>query len=121
MRRKMSLWLQGLFYLIAGINHFVQPQIYLKMMPTWLPYPEFLQLLSGAFEILCAIALLIPRTQVMAAWGIIGLLIAVFPANLHVALENGAPMSIPAWLAWGRLPFQLLFLYWAWIFTRPKK
>lgn len=89
-------------------------------MPPWLPEPDLLHKLAGFFEILGGVGLLIPRLEKYAAWGLIALLIAIFPGNLHVALENGAPMGISPAIAWGRLPFQILFIAWAYWHTRAE-
>jgi uncharacterized membrane protein len=78
-------------------------------------------LISGVFEILGGVALLIPRSQVAAAWGLIALLVAVFPANVHMALHADAYPEIPAALLWARLPFQAVFIAWAYWYTRPKR
>ena len=111
----MLLWLMALFYILAGFNHLVNPEFYVSIIPPNLPDPEWLNVLSGLAEIVLGVFLLEPRTRVFAAWGIIALLIAVFPANLHVALEDGGVGG------WGRLPFQVLFIVWAWWYTRTDR
>lgn len=85
------------------------------MMPPWLPAHEMLNWISGAAEILGGIGVLISRTRRTAGFGLIFLLIAVFPANLHIALNGWPGMDIPQWVLFARLPFQLLFIAWvAW-------
>jgi uncharacterized membrane protein len=93
-------------------------------MPPGLPNPEWLNVLSGLAEIVLGVYILEPRTRVYAAWGIIALLIAVFPANMYVAMENvgppgGEPGTGNATVNWVRLPFQALFILWAWWYTQP--
>ena len=84
-------------------------------MPPFLPYHKELVYLSGAFEIILGIMLIFKNMRFLAGWGLILLLIAVFPANIYLAQTNGAAMNISPALAWGRLPFQVVFIilaYW---------
>jgi uncharacterized membrane protein len=109
-------WVLALFFIIAGVNHFLAPEIYLGMMPAWLPFKDAANVISGAAEILGGTGLLIPRFRRAAAWGLIALLVAIFPANLQVALQGSMPGldNAPAWLLWMRLPFQFVFIAWVW-------
>lgn len=118
MVRKILMLLLALFMIVGGINHFLTPEFYLRMMPPYIPAPEFMVALSGVIEVALGIALLIPRTRVLAAWGIIALLIAVFPANLHMYLNQEQWPEIPPIVTLIRLPFQFVFIAWAWMFTR---
>jgi uncharacterized membrane protein len=119
--KRILLYLMGAFYIFAGVNHFRSPDFYVQIMPPYLPWHLELVYLSGIAEILCGVGVLIPRTRVMAAWATIALLIAIFPANLHVALNNvpmaGAEQGAGIW-NWVRLPFQAVFILWAWWYTR---
>jgi len=110
----ISRWLMGLFFIAAGINHFRSPDVYLSMMPPWLPWPETLNAISGAAEVLGGIGALLPNRAArrVAGWWLIALLIAVFPANVHVALNGWPGMGIPQWVLLARLPFQILFFAW---------
>jgi uncharacterized membrane protein len=120
--RRGSLWLMGAFYLGAGFAHFVKPDFYQPMMPPYLPLHSELIYLSGAAEMLLGAAILVPRLRRRAAWGIILLLIAVFPANVHIALHDvpigGAAHGAGVW-NWVRMPFQGVLIAWAWWYTRP--
>ena len=119
--KEVLLWLMAAFYVFGGFNHLMNPGFYLTIMPPDLPNPEWLNVLSGLAEIVLGVYILEPRTRVYAAWGIIALLIAVFPANLYAAAENvgsAGPGSGPGALAYLRLPFQALFVVWAWWYTR---
>jgi uncharacterized membrane protein len=123
--KRALLWLMAFLYVLAGFNHLVNPGFYVAIIPPDLPNPEWLNLLSGLAEIVLGVFLLEPRVRPFAAWGIIALLVAVFPANLYVASQNlGGPDFTPgggnAFANWARLPFQLLFLVWAWWYTRPE-
>lgn len=84
MLKSITLILMALLYIVAGLLHFIKPKMYLKIMPPYLPAHLPLVYLSGVAEILLGIGLLIPALQVYAAWGVILLLIAVFPANVYM-------------------------------------
>ncbi len=123
-RQTIARWVLALFFIVAGVNHFLAPEIYLGMMPAWLPFKEAANVISGIAEILGGLGLLIPRFRRAAAWGLIALLIAIFPANLHVALQGSMPGldDAPAWLLWLRLPFQVVFVAWVWwVGLAPRK
>jgi uncharacterized membrane protein len=107
--------LLGLFFVVAGANHFRAPDIYLGMMPSWLPAPLTLVDISGVAEILGGIGILVPATRQFSAWGLVVLLIAIFPANLHVALQGHMPgFELSPLTLWLRLPFQLVLIAWVW-------
>lgn len=114
--KRIALVVMVLFYVGAGVNHFVNPAFYLPMMPPWLPWHWELVILSGVAEVLLGIGVAIPATRRLAAWGLIALLVAVFPANLHMALNDVYGWGVGSWI---RLPFQLPLIAWAWWFTRP--
>ncbi|RIL06500.1 MAG: DoxX family protein [Proteobacteria bacterium] len=115
----------GVAYALAGWNHFRDPGFYLPMMPPFLPSHRELVELSGAAEAGLGLGALAlghdARLRRAIAWGVVGLLVAIFPANLYVAFENvalgGAEQGLGVW-NWVRLPFQALFVAWAWIYTR---
>jgi uncharacterized membrane protein len=106
------VWVLGVFFVIAGANHFLNPQPYVAMMPRFLPWPLPLVWISGVAEILGGIGVLVPTTRRIAGWGLILLLLAVFPANAHVALHGWPGVDLPRWVLWLRLPFQPLFIWW---------
>jgi uncharacterized membrane protein len=115
------LWVMGIFYVFAGIMHFANTAFYLRIMPAYLPWHLALVYLSGVIEIGLGVLVLIPAVRPLAAWGIVALLIAVFPANLHMALHNIPlqPGTPPSPLAlWLRLPLQGVLIAWAWWYTR---
>lgn len=109
------------FMVAAGLNHFRDPGFYLAMMPSALPAHEALVAISGVAEIAGGLGLILPATRRLAAWGVIALLIAVFPANINMAINDlplgGEPM--PAWALWARLPLQFVMIAWAYWLTRP--
>ena len=111
----ITIYLMSLFYISTGIKHFTNVDWFIKIMPPYLPYHKELVYLSGAFEIILGIMLVFEKTRFLSGWGLILLLIAVFPANIYLAQTNGAAMNISPALAWGRLPFQGVFIalaYW---------
>lgn len=110
--------LMAILYIAAGVNHFYNPQVYLRIMPPYLPWPMFLQYLAGFFEIVIGLLLLFPKYTRLAAWGLIALLIAVYPANIHMAVNSHLYPELPAWVLWGRLPLQFVLIAWAWWYTR---
>jgi uncharacterized membrane protein len=120
--KHVLLWVMAILYAFAGFNHLLNPEFYVAIMPPGLPNPEWLNVLSGLAEIVLGVFILEPRVRVYAAWGIIALLIAVFPANVYVVLENvgtGGPGTGSPLINWIRLPFQALFALWAWWYTQP--
>jgi len=111
----------SIFMVTIGVLHFVKPEPFVKIVPPQLPYPLELVYISGFFEILGGVGLLIPFVSPAAAWGLIALFIAVFPANINQAVNNIPIEGIPhnQLLYWARLPFQAVLIAWAWWFTRP--
>jgi len=121
-RLKMPLlYLLSLQLCLTGFLHLINPGFFVRIIPPELPNPEWLNVISGLIEIVLGVFLLEPRTRVLAAWGVIALLIAVYPANVHMMLANigadgpgtGNPVT-----NWVRLPFQFVFGAWAWWYTR---
>lgn len=106
--------------IIVGITHFISPEQYARIVPPVLPHPVSLVYISGVFEILLGIGLTIPLISVAAAWGLIALFIAVFPANIYQAMYSIPIEGIPhhPLLYWFRLPFQAVLIAWAWWYTR---
>jgi len=112
-----SLYFMGGMYIFAGLMHFVKPKAYVKIMPDYIPYHLLMVYLSGVLEVLFGVLVLFPETQTIGAWGIIAVLIGVFPANIDMALKYKGKklwLKVSFWL---RLPVQLWLIYWAWIFV----
>jgi uncharacterized membrane protein len=110
----------GLVYVAAGFGHFFFTASYMRIMPGYLPAHRALVLLSGAAEIAGGTGVLVHATRRYAAWGIVFLLIAVFPANLWMAQHPQLFPGIPLWALWLRLPLQLPLIGWAWRYTRQE-
>jgi len=111
MQMKLILrWLAAVAFIAAGANHFFMPEAYVSVIPSYLPWPLALSNISGAAEIIGGLGILIPKVRLAAGWGLIALLVAVFPANIDMAIHGFR--STPGWLLWLRLPFQLVFIAW---------
>ena len=108
--KQILKWLLAIAFVLAGINHFLNPAFYLRMMPPVLPAPLFLIYLSGVFEIALGILLLLPKFTRFAAWGLIALLIAVFPANIYMAMNPQIFSEFSSTALYLRLPLQLLLI-----------
>lgn len=114
----LSLIIMAAFYIYAGYYHFKNPKFFYKVTPPFIKkWEKEVNIIVGVAEILGGIGLLIPFTRSLAAWGIILLLIAVFPANIYQAISKGAGMKVPMWVIWLRLPLQGVLIWWAYTFT----
>jgi uncharacterized membrane protein len=119
--KKISLAVLVIGYIGAGINHFLHPEGYYRIIPHYLPFPVLLNALAGTFEILFAILILRPKTRKVASYGIILMLIAFLP--VHITMLIDAPLKLgnllvtPA-IAWIRLLFQPILILWAWSHRR---
>lgn len=111
------LYAMAFVYILAGLNHFRNPRLYLKIIPPYFPNPKLLNSISGFAELLLGILLCIAATSKLAAWGIIGLLVAIFPANLYMYTNEKAGMGLPKWILLLRIPLQFVLLYWAFQYT----
>lgn len=110
-----SMIVMGIFYISIGVSHFTSPIWYVQIVPPYLPYKLEIVYISGLFEILFGGMLFFKKTRFLAGWGLILLLIAVYPANIYLAQTNGAAMNTTPLIAWGRLPVQFIFVglaYW---------
>ena len=121
--RQVLRWLLALLIIAAGTLHFANPDPFVRIVPPYLPYHLALVYVSGFFEILGGIGLLVPPVSRAAAWGLVALFIAVFPANINMALNDIVLDEIPydPTLYWLRLPFQAVLIAWAWWYTRPER
>ncbi|HEY8298669.1 MAG TPA: hypothetical protein VIG32_11680 [Candidatus Baltobacteraceae bacterium] len=113
--RRIALVLLGAFFIAAGINHFVHAAFYIRIVPPWLPAPGLLVAVSGICEALGGAGVLVPATRRIAGIGLIALLVAVFPANVQMALhpqlygDVGSPTAF-----YVRLPLQVVVVAWVW-------
>lgn len=104
----------AVFFVVAGGNHFLAPDVYLGIMPPGFPWPAAMVWISGVAEVAGGLGVLVPRLRRAAGWGLIALLIAVFPVNIYGALHGMALAGrpVPEWMLWVRLPIQFLFIAW---------
>jgi uncharacterized membrane protein len=123
--KKISLIIIILFYIIAGINHFHNPESYYRIIPHYIPYPILVNILAGCFELLLGLLLISPKTRTFAAWGIILMLIAFLP--VHINMIGDTPLqlgnlTVTPIIAWVRLvALQPLLILWAWWYTKKAK
>ncbi|WP_148416598.1 DoxX family membrane protein [Haloferax sp. KTX1] len=117
----------GALYVLAGVMHFVVPDAYAQVVPPVFPAALALVYVSGVAEIALGVGVVLRHTQRIAAWGLIALLVAVFPANVYMATSDIALEGVPAALRepsdaalWLRLPLQGVLVAWAWWYTRPE-
>jgi uncharacterized membrane protein len=115
--KQISMVIMAILYVAAGAWHFVRPGVYLKIMPPYLPAHLTLVYLSGLAEIVAGVLLLIPAFRSWGAWGVIALLIAVFPANFYMLQRGGEAFGLPDWALVVRLPLQGLLIAWAYWYT----
>jgi uncharacterized membrane protein len=123
--KRPLLYLMGPLYVVAGVGHFVVPELYVQIVPPILPARLALVYLSGVAEIAVGVGVLLPRTRRLAAWATVALLVAVFPANVYMATSGVVVAGLPgggdpsALVRWGRLPLQAVLILWAAWYTRP--
>jgi len=114
-------WVLTVFMTAAGVNHFLKPAAYAAMIPAAFPAHLALVYVSGVAEVLGGLGLVLPATRRLAAWGLVALFVAIFPANVNMAIHH-LPLGdrpVPEWALWARLPVQAVLVAWAWWFTRP--
>jgi len=116
-------WLLALAMVAIGIAHFTDPEPFVKIVPSYLPWPLGLVWISGGFEVLGGIALLPPQTRSAAGWCLIALYVAVFPANINMAVNHIQITAepLPIWALYARLPLQPVFIAWAYWVSRPAR
>ena len=116
-RRKIVLLSLAIFFIYFGFDHFINPDFYLSIMPPSFPLHHEAVYISGLFEIIGGMGLLIYRFRKIAGWGLFALLIAVYPANIYMAVTPSAFPDIPIFILYLRLGLQFIFLYWAYTIT----
>lgn len=115
--QQVGIYVFAAMFIAAGLYHFINPKMYIKIMPAYIPWQKAMVYASGFAEILLGILLLFPSTKIFAAWGLIVLLVAVFPANLQM-MHNYKNKHHPlTWVTAVRLPLQIVLIWWAWQYT----
>jgi len=115
--KTISLYTLAAFFIGAGVMHFVATKFFMRIMPPYIPWHKPIVYLSGIAEFGLGILLTQAEYRSWAAWGIIALLVAVFPANLYHYTSGGAGMRIPGWALALRLPLQAVLIAWAYWHT----
>ncbi len=119
---KLRALIPGLLFVAAGTLHFVRPAAYAQIMPPGIGHEAQLVALSGAAEIAGGLGLLIPRTRRAAGYGLIALLLAVWPANIYMAVDARKFAAVaPAWALWARVPLQIALMWWMERASRPSE
>jgi uncharacterized membrane protein len=118
--KQILKYLLAIGFILAGVNHFINSDFYLRMMPPVLPAHLFLIYLSGVFEVALGVLLLISKFSRLAAWGLIALLVAVFPANVYMAMNAEIFPEFSSSALYLRLPVQIVLIGWAFWFTRSR-
>lgn len=116
--KSLTRYIFGLAFVLAGLNHFVNPDFYVRIMPPYLPWHLALVYVSGIAEVALGALLLVPRWSRLAAWGLVALLVAIFPANVYMAMHPEAFPDVAPLLLYVRLPLQGVLILWAWWYTR---
>ncbi|WP_227133294.1 DoxX family protein [Halorubellus salinus] len=123
--KRPLLFVMGPLYVLAGVTHFVAPDAYERVVPPGFPRPRELVYASGVAEIALGLGVLHPETREASAWGLVALLVAVFPANVYMAVGDEAVEELPGGVEpsdaalWARLPLQAVLVAWAWWYTKP--
>lgn len=113
-----SKFILSFLLMVAGILHFVKPNMFIKIMPSYIPYHLQMVYISGIAEILCGLLLIFPQTQKVGAYLSIFLFIAVFPANIEMARKFYEVHHKYFWLTVARLPLQVVLIWWAYQFRK---
>jgi len=125
MVKKLFKYLLGLFFLLAGFNHFLDPESYFPLIPDYIPFPKLINIVSGLLEIIFGAGMFFKKYSKTAAWGIVVLMFLFIPAHIYFiqigsCVEGG--LCVPPWMAWIRLLLiQPILIYWAYIFTKNKR
>lgn len=118
MKAHLFIYLLGAFFVVAGLNHFINPEFYLPLIPSYLPFHELINHASGALEIILGVTLFAIKFRNLAAWGLFALLITFIPSHIHFiqigsCIDDG--LCVPSWIAWLRLiVIHPLLLLWVW-------
>jgi uncharacterized membrane protein len=112
-------WIPAGLFIVAGALHFLRPEMYRRIVPPGMGYKAELVALSGIAEIAGGVGLLVPQTRSLAGYGLVALLLAVWPANIFMAVEAGTFAQVaPAWALWVRVPLQIPLMWWVWRVSR---
>lgn len=111
------LYLMGVLYIVAGLNHFRVPKLYYKIIPPFFSNKKFINVVTGLVEVVLGLLLFFPSFYNWGCWGIIVLLLLIFPANVYMVANEDASFKLPKWLLILRLPLQIVLILWAYYYT----
>ncbi len=117
----LSQAMLGMLYITAGVNHFISEKFYVDIVPESLPNKREIVQISGVAEIIGGLGVLSSRTRRPAGKWLVALLLAIFPANIQMAVNPGRYKRFPAWALWARLPIQFMAIAWAWAATHERE
>ena len=108
-------WVFAISMIAVGLSHFYALPFFMAIVPPWLPMPELMIYISGVFEILGGVGLLVPATRRFSGWGLVALFVAVYPVNIHMLVNDVYPPDVTPnrLLLWARMPIQAIFVVWA--------
>ncbi len=118
---RLPLLIISLFFLLGGVGHFLVMDFFAAAVPDYLSHPRELVIISGIFELLGAIGILVPKTRLIAGFGLIALVVAVYPANINMAMHPEKYSDMSTAFLYGRLPFQFLFVWFIWWAIAPER
>ncbi len=118
---RIPLLIVSLFFISGGVAHFLFMNFFVMSMPEYLSYHKELVIISGIFELFGGIGVLVPQTRLLAGYCLIALVIAVYPANINMALNPEKYKDIPELFLYIRLPFQFLFVWFIWRAIAPER
>lgn len=118
MLQRIFFYIMVLLYFIAGINHFVKPELYLNMMPSYIPFHSFCIYFSGICEFVLALLLIPIKTRKVAAWMIIIMLVVFFVIHAQMLIDNLDRDDGMFWIAIVRIPIQFVLIWWAYLYTK---
>lgn len=110
-------YLFGILFIITGVNHFRKPKMYERIIPPYIPSQKNMVIWSGIIEMILGMMILIPEYQVVAAWGIILMLIVFLTVHFHMLNNKSASMGLPKWILILRIPLQFALIWWAFQYT----
>ena len=117
--KRYALLALSVVFVLAGINHFVNPAFYARLIPPYLPEPWALVFWSGVFEVLGGLGVLVPQTRRWAGWGLVLMLACFLPTHVYMARHPDLFARVPAWALYARLPLQAVLMAWAYWATQP--
>lgn len=115
---QIAMYVMAFLYVLAGVNHFINPKFYIKIMPNWMPWHSELVAISGVTEIILGVLLIPQLTRPYAAWLIVAMLVVFFTVHVDMILVSYQKGRSDLWLLVARFFFQFVLIWWAWLYTK---